>query len=450
MKKPHDESHAAFLLPIPTQKKQNPPDIRTQQMRIFGYDIFSRASREQKSEQRSDTAAPASSTFDLLNGGWMRLFGSASKAGVHVNQENALGLSAVYAAVDRLSSAIATLPWKVYENLANGDRELAFTNAIYALLSTNPHAHYTPFNFKKALMCWVLLHGNAYAYIMRDANGRVVGLKILKATEVQPFCGSDDRLRYQIHSSNMGSMLIDAQDMLHIPGLSFDGIKGRSPIADARESLGAAIAAQQYGSNVYKDGAFMNGILSSPLPLKAQQREQVEQVVRERYSGANNGKIPVFGGDLKYYPISLSPRDAQFVESTKMGIEDVARIFNIPLHMLGSLGDATFNNITTLSQEFVKYSLMPWILKFEEEANRKLFRQDEMGRFYSKMSVSALLRGDFKTRTEGYRTLWNLGAISANEIRRLEDMNSIPNGDTYYVPLNFVDDKKATDEQDEA
>lgn len=389
---------------------------------------------------------PATET-DSLNqptGFLTRLWGAKSKSGVRVNQKSALGLSAVYGAVRILSETFASLPVHVHERRDNS-RNVANMHPVHSLLAVSPHSYYIPFDFKAAMLTWTLMRGNGYALIERNTDGTPAELLVLDSAQVTPVVGDDDVLRYRVTGMRN---LVEYEDMIHLKGLSFDGIEGKNPLEVARESIGRGIASQNYGSEVFENGSFLSGILTTDNPsIKPQQRSEMEDAWASRYQGAaGKGKTPVLTHGFKYQSIALNPRDAQFIESSRMTVEDVARIFRVPLHMLSHLADATFNNIETMSLEFVKYSLLPWVLKFEQECTRKLFTESEKGSYEVKMNVEGLQRGDFKTRTEGYAKMFGIGAMSQNDIRGLEDWNPIENGDTYYVPLNFTPDSQPNTE----
>ena len=407
---------------------------------IFGFKIkLQRTSIGEQGEQRSDLLNRPSQA-------WLNLFGAKSKSGARVTEKTALGLPAVYAAVRVLSESIASLPWRVIER--NGDDRRSRTDhGVYWLLSREPSPFYSAYTFWASIMTNLLLHGNAYVMIHRDAGGRPDELEILPQGKCYPFIENGE-LFYRV--SGFGQPFYPDQ-ILHFKGMSSDGLVGMSVLSTAREMLGQGIALQDFGSTVFENGSFPSGILTTDQSVKSTDRESIETGWRNRTKGVENGgATPVLSHGFKYQPIALSPADAKFVETTKLTLQAVASIFRVPPHMLQNLDRATFNNIETMSLEFVKYSLLPWVRMIELEVERKLFTMSERGRLSAKLNLEGLQRGDFKTRTEGYKTLWMVGAMSANEIRSKEDMNPIPNGDQYMVPVNYTLDETPTKAKNDA
>ena len=229
-------------------------------------------------------------------------------------------------------------------------------------------------------------------------------------------------------------------DVLHIPGLGFDGLVGYSPIAMAKNAIGLAIATEEYGSKFFANGAAPSGVLEHPGTIKDPAR--IRESWQQTFGGSHNSnKIAVLEEGMKYTPISISPEQAQFLETRKFQINEIARIFRVPPHMVGDLEKSSFSNIENMSREFVTYTLDPWVVRWEQAMHRALLSEDEKKDFFFKFNVEGLLRGDYASRMTGYATARQNGWMSANDIRRLEDMDQIPadlGGDLYLVNGNMV------------
>ena len=229
-------------------------------------------------------------------------------------------------------------------------------------------------------------------------------------------------------------------DVLHIPGLGFDGLVGYSPIAMAKNAIGLAIAAEEYGAKFYANGATPSGILEHPGTLKDPSR--VRESWQATFGGSSNAnKVAVLEEGMKYTPISIAPNEAQFLETRKFQIDEIARIFRVPPHMVGDLDKSSFSNIEQQSLEFVKYTLDPWVARWEQSMVRALLTPEEKKRYFFKFNVDGLLRGDYQSRMNGYATARQNGWMSANDIRELENMDRIPEelgGNLYLVNGNMT------------
>lgn len=227
--------------------------------------------------------------------------------------------------------------------------------------------------------------------------------------------------------------------MLHIPGLGFDGLVGYSPIAMAKNAIGMAIACEEYGAKFFANGATPGGLLEYPGTVK--NPEAVRESWNKGFSGGNSHKIAVLEEGMKYTPISISPEQAQFLETRKFQIDEIARIFRVPPHMVGDLEKSSFSNIEQQSLEFVKYTLEPWIIRWEQSINRALLSEKEKAAYFVKFNVDGLLRGDYQSRMNGYATARQNGWMSANDIRELENLDRIPaeyGGDLYLINGNMT------------
>ena len=355
-------------------------------------------------------------------------------------------MTAVYACVRILSEAIAGLPVHLYQYTDKGSKEKAVKHPLYFLLHDEPNPEMTSFVFRETLMTHLLLWGNAYAQIIRNGKGEVLGLYPLMPNRMT--VDRDDRgqiyYQYQVSDSDAptmkeGTVNLKKEDVLHIPGLGFDGLVGYSPIAMAKNAIGLSIATEEYGAKFFANGATPGGILEYPGTVKDPDR--VRDSWNKGFSGRNSHKVAILEEGMKYTPISISPNEAQFLETRKFQIDEIARIFRVPPHMVGDLEKSSFSNIEQQSLEFVKYTLEPWLMRWEQSINRALLSANEKSTYFVKFNVDGLLRGDYQSRMNGYATARQNGWMSANDIRELENLDLIPEedgGDLYLINGNMT------------
>ncbi len=374
--------------------------------------------------------------------GYSFLFGRTT-SGKPVNERTAMQTTAVYACVRILAEAIASLPLHVYEYQDDGGKKLVHDHPLYYLLHDEPNPEMTSFVFRETLMSHLLIWGNAYAQIIRDGAGRVLGLYPLLPDKMK--VQRDDRGNiYYVYSRNSdenpmfkeyGNIKLKADDVLHIPGLGFDGLIGYSPIAMAKNAVGMTLACEEYGASFFANGANPGGVLEHPGVLK--DPSKVRESWNSVYRGVNNAhKIAVLEEGMKYQQIGIPPEEAQFLETRKFQINEIARLYRIPPHMVGDLDKSSFSNIEQQSLEFVKYTLDPWVIRWEQSLQRSLLLPGEKGKYFIKLNVDGLLRGDYQSRMNGYAVGRQNGWFSANDIREMENMNPIPDeegGNLYLV-----------------
>lgn len=374
--------------------------------------------------------------------GYSFLFGRTT-SGKPVNERTAMQTTAVYACVRILAEAIASLPLHVYEYQDDGGKKLVHDHPLYYLLHDEPNPEMTSFVFRETLMSHLLIWGNAYAQIIRDGAGRVLGLYPLLPDKME--VQRDDRGNiYYVYSRNSdenpmfkeyGNIKLKAEDVLHIPGLGFDGLIGYSPIAMAKNAVGMTLACEEYGASFFANGANPGGVLEHPGVLK--DPSKVRESWNSVYRGVNNAhKIAVLEEGMKYQQIGIPPEEAQFLETRKFQINEIVRLYRIPPHMVGDLDKSSFSNIEQQSLEFVKYTLDPWVIRWEQSLQRSLLLPGEKGKYFIKLNVDGLLRGDYQSRMNGYAVGRQNGWFSANDIREMENMNPIPDeegGNLYLV-----------------
>lgn len=374
--------------------------------------------------------------------GYSFLFGRTT-SGKPVNERTAMQTTAVYACVRILAEAVASLPLHVYEYQDDGGKKLVYDHPLYYLLHDEPNPEMTSFVFRETLMSHLLIWGNAYAQIIRDGAGRVLGLYPLLPDKME--VQRDDKGNiYYVYSRNSdenpmfkeyGNIKLKAEDVLHIPGLGFDGLIGYSPIAMAKNAVGMTLACEEYGASFFANGANPGGVLEHPGVLK--DPSKVRESWNSVYRGVSNAhKIAVLEEGMKYQQIGIPPEEAQFLETRKFQINEIARLYRIPPHMVGDLDKSSFSNIEQQSLEFVKYTLNPWVIRWEQSLQRSLLLPGEKGKYFIKLNVDGLLRGDYQSRMNGYAVGRQNGWFSANDIREMEDMNPIPDeegGNLYLI-----------------
>ena len=375
-----------------------------------------------------------------------QFFTGMSTSGKRVNERSSMQMTAIYACVRVLSEAVASLPLHIYKYTDEGavkDNK----HPLYPILHDEPNPEMTSFVFRETLMTHLLLWGNAYAQIIRNGRGDVVALYPLMPERMQVDRNEDGQLYYRYFTSDVephtlkrGSVILDPRDVLHIPGLGFDGLVGYSPIAMAKNAIGMAAACEEYGAKFFANGAAPSGVLEHPGVVKDPER------LRTSWTGTfggsvNANKVAVLEEGMKYTPISISPEQAQFLETRKFQINEIARIFRVPPHMVGDLEKSSFSNIEQQSLEFVKYTLDPWVMRWEQSIARRLLKPEEKSTYFVKFNVDGLLRGDYASRMSGYATARQNGWMSANDIRELENLNKIPakdGGDLYLINGNML------------
>ena len=372
-----------------------------------------------------------------VGGGWSFLFGSTS-SGKAVNERTAMQASSVYACVRILAESVAGLPLHVIERNIEGSKTAKPEHPLYRLLHDEPNREMTSFVFREALMTHLLLWGNAYAQIIRDGRGYPVALYPLLPDRVSVDRDNTGELTYT-YQSDKGQVKLRRENILHIPGLGFDGLIGYSPIAMAKNSIGMALATEEYGAAFFANGANPGGVLEHPGVLK--DKDRLRDSWQSQFTGANAHKVAVLEEGLKFHQISIPPEQAQFLETRKFQINEIARIFRVPPHMVGDLEKSSFSNIEQQSLEFVKYTLDPWVVRWEQSLGQALLLPSEKDRFFIKFNLDGLLRGDYHTRMLGYSTGIQNGFLSVNDVRGLEDMNLLPDeegGNLHFVNGNMV------------
>ncbi len=396
-------------------------------MRLFGYKI-SRSEKRLISTE-FENAVNKAMTADTVADATRR---------PAITQEGSLALTAVWACVRILSETVGILPIHLYKRTDRG-RERQYGHAAHRILQT-PTSFSNRYDLMHFLMISCTLWGNGYARIYRDKLYRPLRLKYYHPARVEPVLTDKEELFYRLDSGEM----LPAYDMIHLRGLSTDGVKGKSPIAVHRDNLALSVSAQNYGERFFNQGGNMSGVFKYPSTLKPEAYERLKKDLLAQSVGLHNAHLPLLlEGGMTYERISIPPEDAQFIATRKFQKTEIATIYGVPPHMIADLERATNNNIEHQGMEYVMYCLMPYLVRLEEEFNRKLLRDDEFEEYYYLFALNGLLRGDAKTRSEYYKNMNFVGAMSANEIRSLEDMNAYEGGDEYFVQMNMQTVKQA-------
>ena len=350
------------------------------------------------------------------------------------DSDKALTLTSVWNAIRLLSESVSSLPITVYRKENNGDKVEDVNNRIYNLIKFKPNNFQNKITFFEYVMYSVLTDGNSYVQIVRDNSANPVQLIPLNPDYVNIFI-KDNELFYQMD----GGSVLDSADVLHIKLITDDGIEGLSPIDQCAKAINWSLSMEEFGSTFFKNGAKPSSVLSTDRALSETAIERLKNSFNSSYAKlkSSNSTIILEEG-LTFKPISISPEQAQFLASRQFGIEEIARIFNIPPHMLKDLSKSSFNNIEMQSQEYVTYTLMPYLTRIEQEMNLKLFRTNELGKTFVEFNVNGLLRGDVKTRNEAYKTAIQNGYMSINEVRQKENLNSIEGGDQHFIQMNMT------------
>lgn len=363
----------------------------------------------------------------------MGVGGGGSKAGVYINEENSMRYAAVQACVRVLSEDIAALPLYLYRRTGQGGKERASGHPLYRILRMTPNPEMTAISFKEALMVNVLLTGNAYAFIEMNGAGRVIALWPMVSSDVTPYRSGSGAIRYRA-----GSVDLSAAEVLHIPGLGFDGLVGMSPITYARESIGLGLAAEQFGGQFFKNGTHLGGVISVPTKLSDEAFERTKTQFQQMYRGLQNAHgVPLLEGGATYQQIGIAPEDAQFLETRKYQRSEIAGIFRVPPHMLGDLEHATFSNIEHQDISYLQRSLLPWLTRIEQAMTVKLLTAEEQKEYVIEHETGSFMRGDTKSRFEAYAIGITNGILSVNEARGKENLNPVDGGDEILRPLNM-------------
>jgi HK97 family phage portal protein len=403
---------------------------------------------------------------------WHSVGGRTTTAKENVSEDSALNYSAVWCATRLLCGTGASLPFPVYSGFGSDERSKARKHPLFRLLNGRPNYEQTAYNFRSVMWQWQVNWGNAYAEIVREGDDPEAPLESLwpiHPSRVEVCRDESDYLYYKVREERGGgSVELDPWRMLHIPSIiTYDGVSGHGVIGHARESIGAGIAAEKYGAHWFGGAAVPRAVIKTAGTWQPEARKAFREEWEEIYGSPDGHRIALLQGGADITPLSLSAEDSQFLETRQFGIEEIARWYGIPPHMLQHLLRATFNNIEHLGINFVQYSLIPWLRIWEQCVWQKLLTESEQEEYFAEHNVDALMRGDATSRAGFYQTMVSGALMTRNECRKLENLDPVEGGDTFLVQGAMVpldDDGKpesefvkgseppavpATDEEDE-
>ena len=349
-------------------------------------------------------------------------------------QNKALLLSAVYRCVECISDTVAQLPLKLYSIDAKGYKVEDTNNELYDILTKQPNEKMTAFAMIKAAVISTVLTGNGYILIRREGK-KVKDLLYIPSGLVN-IIESPEKVEYQVTGYKQ---LVPASDMIHLKNISLDGVRGVSTLQYARITLGIASASENTANNFFKSGGAISGILSTPNPLSSKQKEDARQSWAAAY-GSNNDKngIAVLDGNWSFQELSISPADAQLLESRKFNVIDIARFFGVPPTKLFDNVGVNYNSLEMSQLAFLTDCIQPLLVKIEQEFECKLFNRGERGKYEVKFDTTMMLRTDKTTLANYYNTMFNMGVYSPNEIRKALDMTAIEGGDQHVAQVNLT------------
>lgn len=366
--------------------------------------------------------------------------GSETASGVEVTPEGSLSCTAVLAAVQRISESIAMLALPVYRRDAERSRKKkrAPDHPLYEILHDNPNPEITSIEFRSMMQASILVRGNGYAEIERDTYGNIRGLWPLRSDRMRVM-RKGGKIWY-LPTINGKEYALPKERVFHIKGFSTYGIVGLSLLETCKEAIGTAQAQEQYHGRFFGNNAQPRGVLEHPGHLSENASKNLRTSWEQVHTGLSNAhRVAILEEGMAFKQTGVSNEDAQMIAGRIFSIQEIARIFNIPPHLIGELTHATFTNIEHQGLEYVTFTLGPWLVRWEQRIGKDLFTPEERKIYFAEHLVDTLLRADAKTRGEFYRILWGLGSLSPNEIRDLENMNTQGDaGDKYYVPLNFT------------
>ena len=353
-----------------------------------------------------------------------------------VTVDTSLSISAVWACVDLLATTVAGLPLDLYRRV-NEDREKDYNNPLYPILHDAPNDYQTAFDFKDLQMRHLLLQGNCYAKIVSTTGNPVRSLLPLDPTRVEPFWYQEGVRAYRYTPEGGTTTVLFQSEVFHVMAYpTVDGLMGQSVIGYHSRTLGSAIGASKFGAKFYKDGARPDGVLEFPGALSDTAYQNLKESWDRRHRGVNNAhRTAILENGITFRPITMAPEDAQYIETMKFGVDDIARIFGVPPHLVGSMERATFNNIEQQDLNYVKHSVRRWTTRWEQAVKRDLIVRPAN---FAEFNFNDLLKGDLPTRYEAYSTAIMNGIMSVNEVRRKENMNPVEGGDQHFRPLNLA------------
>jgi HK97 family phage portal protein len=375
---------------------------------------------------------------------WARMHGGGREAatGIFVSPETALRYTTVLICVRVLAESVASLPCILYRRRKDGGKDRATDHPLYSVLHDQANSWNTAFEYAEGTMCNLATRGNGYAYVDRNSKGQTIALTPLHPDPVTITQAIDWSPKYEVTLPDNTRAKLKSSQIHHIRGPLPKGYIGQSMVGLAREAIGLGMAAESFGSHTYRNGVQPTGVLEHPQKIGPAAVENLRAQFAEKYSGLDNsGKPLILEEGMKWAAMSLSPVDAQFIESRKFQRSEIAGIFRVPAHLVNDLDRATFSNIEHQTLDFIIHSLRPWLKRWEQAINRDLLAPSERGEYFCEFLIDDLLRGDFKTRMEGYGLQIQNGIRNPNEVRIIENLNPRDGGDEFWKPANMYPPK---------
>ena len=365
------------------------------------------------------------------------LNGPSSATGQSVTIDTALQLSAVYSCVRVKAEDIASLPLILYRRLGDGGKERATDHPLYRILHDQPNPHMTALGFRETMAAHLELRGNAYANIERNADGSVRYMWPLNPTRMdKPMLATDGRLLYRYWLPDGSQAMLTQDEVFHLRGMSFDGINGVSPIQAQRETLGTALAYQEYGTRFFSNNANPSGVLQAKNRLSEEAAKRLSTSWNTAHQGLSNAhRVAVLEEGIEWKQISISPEDAQYLESKKYSRSEIAGIYRVPPHKIADLERATFSNIEEMDIDYAKSTIRPMARRWEGQVWMSLLMPSEQPRYMAEFLLDDLLRGKTLERFEAYQKAW---WMTGNEIRERENLNPIDGLDEPLLPVNMA------------
>ena len=370
-----------------------------------------------------------------------KMFGATENtaAGIHVDEQTALTSTAVWRAVSLVSQTIGALPLHLYEQEGERTKSKATAHQLYRLMHDEPNPEQTAMEFREMMQAHALTWGRAHAEIVTDRRGKVQLWPLIPDRVEAMRAEEKGSLVYRIYLPEGGHKILLSDEVFTLRGLGHGINTSYNVVQLFRESIGLTLAVDEFGARFFGNGATMGGALEHPGTLGEEEYKQLRTSMNERHQGLTNAhRLLILEEGMKYKEIAVPNDKAQYLETRKFQINDVARIIGVPPHKLAEMTQATFSNIEHQSIEYIQDTIGPWCVRWEQGLKRQLLTDAEKQRYFFKHNLAGLQRGDFKTRMEGYSIGRQNGWLSANDIREMEDMNPIDNGDMYLVPLNMI------------
>ncbi len=380
--------------------------------------------------------APMTQPSTLGSFGFGSFFGGSSNT---ISPQTAMQLTTVFSCNRVIAETISSISLDVYEKIEGGKAK-ATGFSLYNILKYKPNPNMTSVMWREMIVQDLNLKGNHYSQIIRNGHGAITALYPLICDNMEVSLSKNSKLIYS-YSTGTKKINLTSREILHVRGLpSENGITGLSPIEYNRRAIQLGDTTQEFGINFFDRGANGSGAFSTPGELSTPAYDRLKTDLNSNYAGMqNSGKPMLLEAGLKFERITIPNNDAQFLETRKYQKEEIASIFRVPMHMINSLENATFSNIEHQSLEFVKFTMMPWAKRLEQAFTMLLLTEREQDKYTIKFNFETLLRGDFDARTSGYATLIQNGVMTINEVRALEDMNTIGKaGDENYIQLNMT------------